>query len=258
MLTKTNQLYLHFWLISLQGKVLISTKEENVVSKLAIPDPSDMLQPCTYEEADYKLMLHLRHCVETGHTKIMLTTGDSDVVVLAIFPAASMKEEPSFHLLEEVWIEFIVMKKKSYIPIHEVINTLGIKKSLSLPIFHAITGADTTSEFKGKTKKSAWDIWKMYDEVTDIFLALVNRQELDEYNFSIIQRFVCILYDRTSRHFWVNDARKQIFAQGQTSFEKIPPSEAALEQHEGNASGGHIWGQCLVTRPVIPHLQQWG
>ena len=71
----------------------------------------------------------------------------------------------------------------------------------------------------------------MYDEVTDIFLALVNRQELDEYNFSIIQRFVCILYDRTSHHFWVNDARKQMFAQGQTSFEKNPPSEAALEQH---------------------------
>ena len=138
-----------------EGKILISTKEENAESKLAIPGPSDMLHPCTHEEADYRLMLHLRHCVETGQIKITLTTGDSDVVVLAIFAAASMKEEPSFHLLEEVWIEFIVMKEKCYIPIHEVINTLGIKKSLALPIFHAITGADTTSEFKGKTKKSA-------------------------------------------------------------------------------------------------------
>ena len=34
-------------LVETEGKVLISTKEENVVSKLAIPDPSDMLQPCT-------------------------------------------------------------------------------------------------------------------------------------------------------------------------------------------------------------------
>ena len=87
----------------------------------------------------------------------------------------------------------------------------------------------------------------MYDEVTDIFLALVNRQELDEYNFSIIQRFVCILYDQTSRHFWVNNARKQMFAQGQTSFEKITPSEAALEQHVRRAmlqggGGGDIPG----------------
>ena len=73
--------------------------------------------------------------------------------------------------------------------------------------------------------------WKMYDEVTDIFLALVNRQELDEYNISIIQQFVCILYERTSPYFWVNDARKQMFALGQTSFENIPPSEAGLEQH---------------------------
>ena len=47
---------------------------------------------------------------------------------------------------------------------------------------------------------------------------------------------------------------------GRTSFEKIPPSEAALEQHVRRAmlQGGHIWGQCLVTRPVIPRLQQWG
>ena len=103
-------------LVETEGKVLISTKEENVVSKLAIPDPSDMLQPCTHEEADYRLMLHLRHCVETGHTKITLTTGDSDAVVLAVFAAASMKEEPSFHLLEEVWIEFIVMKKNVTFP----------------------------------------------------------------------------------------------------------------------------------------------
>ena len=86
------------------------------MSKLAIPDPAGMLQPCTHEEADYRLMLHLRHCVETGHTKITLTTGDSDVVVLAVFAAASMKEEPSFHLLEEVWIEFIVMKKNVTFP----------------------------------------------------------------------------------------------------------------------------------------------
>ena len=69
------------------------------------------MQPCTSEEADHRLMLHLRHCMETGHTKIMMTTGDSDVVVLAIFATASMTEEPSFHLREELWTEFIVMKK---------------------------------------------------------------------------------------------------------------------------------------------------
>ena len=96
---------------------------------------------------------------------------------------------------------------------------------------------------KERQKKSAWDTWKMYDEVTDIFLALVNRQELDEYNFSIIQRFVCILYNRTSHHFWVNDARKQMFAQGQTSFEKIPPSEAALEQHVRRAMSAWLLAQ---------------
>ena len=53
---------------------------------------------------------------------------------------------------------------------------------------------------KERQKSQPGDTWKMYDEVTG-YLALVNRQELDECNFSIIQRFVCILYDRTSRPF---------------------------------------------------------
>ena len=132
------------------------------MSKIAIPEPSEMIQPCTHEEADYRLMLHLAHCLETGHEKVMIKTGDSDVVVLAIFAAASLKRRHSLHSLEELWVEFMVAKNRCYIPIHEIVNNLGIKKSLALPVFHAITGADTTSEFKGKGKQLAWNAWEAY------------------------------------------------------------------------------------------------
>ena len=48
------------------------------------------------------------------------------------------------------------------------------------------------------------------------------------------------------------------FAHGQTSYEKIPPLEAAVQQHVKRAIlQGDIWGQCLVPRTVISHPQQW-
>ena len=39
----------------------------------------------------------------------------------------------------------------------------------SLLFFHAFTGSDVTSAFKGIGKKSAWKVWQCYPEVTDTF-----------------------------------------------------------------------------------------
>ena len=45
----------------------------------------------------------------------------------------------------------------------------GKEKSTALPIFHCYTGCDTTSAFCGKGKKSAWEAWTSYPEVTRAF-----------------------------------------------------------------------------------------
>ena len=55
----------------------------DIVLSIKPTDLSD-LSPCQQEEADTRMMLHLRHAVDQGRTKAYLRTVDSDVVVLAI------------------------------------------------------------------------------------------------------------------------------------------------------------------------------
>ena len=47
---------------------------------------------------------------------------------------------------------------------------LGAKKCLALPMFHAFTGCDTVSSFSGRGKKTAWETWNVFPEVTDAFI----------------------------------------------------------------------------------------
>ena len=56
-----------------------------------------------------------------------------------------------------------------YIHINVICANLGREKSLALPVFHSFTGCDTTPAFFGRGKKSAWEAWACYPEVTDAF-----------------------------------------------------------------------------------------
>ena len=74
-----------------------------------------------------------------------------------------------------------------------------------------------------------------------------------------IERYVVLLYQRTSTLNSVNSARKHMFTQNR-KMDNIPPSYAALEQHVRRAAyqAGYIWGQSLVADPVVPPPEQWG
>lgn len=75
-----------------------------------------------------------------------------------------------------------------------------------------------------------------------------------------IERFIVLLYSRTSDQDKVNEARKQLFSQGGRAIENIPPTQAALLEHLKRATyqGGHVWGQALVVAPVLPSPADWG
>ena len=45
-----------------------------------------MLSPCTHEETDTRVMLHVLHSVHQGFENICIRTVDTDVVVLAVEP----------------------------------------------------------------------------------------------------------------------------------------------------------------------------
>ena len=149
------------------------------------------LMPCTHEEADTRLMLHCRDAVLSGHLNLTLRTVDSDVVVIAV---------AHFHIIgaSELWISFGTGKHHRYIGVHEISKSLGPNKSLGLPFFHAFTGCDTVSSFGGRGKKTAWDTWTSFPDVTGAFLDLSYQPTcVSLESLSLLERFVVLMYDRT-------------------------------------------------------------
>ena len=121
------------------------------------------LAPCTHEEADTRIILHLEDAVREKHNKISIHTVDTDVVALAITTAQCL-------VISALWIAFGTGKSFWHLAIHEMARALGPDQCVVLPMFHAFTGCDTVSSFGGRSKRTAWDTWKAYENVTQHFV----------------------------------------------------------------------------------------
>jgi hypothetical protein len=99
--------------------------------------------------------------------RIIIRTVDADVVVLAVTFFDKLS-------LEMLWIYFGVGRHTRFIPNHDLVTALGPQKCQSLSFFHALTGCDTVSCFSGKGKKSAWQAWGAFPDVTTAFLEISN------------------------------------------------------------------------------------
>lgn len=61
----------------------------------------DALAPCTHEEADTRIFLHVAACTLAGHRRVIVRSSDSDVVVLGITAFVSLGQR-----IDELWIAF--------------------------------------------------------------------------------------------------------------------------------------------------------
>ena len=106
-------------------------------------------------------------------------------------------------------------KSFRFYSINVICASLGEAKSRALPVFHALTGCDTMSAFRGKGKKSTWQAWQAYEDITNTFVYLANHPFQHLYagsdHFKKIERLTVIMYDRTSHLSGVNGAREEIF-----------------------------------------------
>ena len=86
-----------------------------------------------------------------------------------------------------------------WIPVHEVVSAIGLKKARGIPYFHAFTGCDIVSAFRGKAKKSAWQTWNVFDDITETFINLSQHPTLiRDLDMQRLERFVVLMYDRSS------------------------------------------------------------
>ena len=147
------------------GKEVYSTIHERVLSS-PIRDDMRGLAPCTHEEADSRIFVHVADAARRGHRSVMVHTCDTDVLAIAVSFVHELLG------INELWLAFGSGKHFRYIAAHEIAVQLGPEKSRALPMFHALTGCDTFSSFSGKGKKTAWNAWNAFPEVTDTFTSL--------------------------------------------------------------------------------------
>lgn len=118
--------------INADDSELIVTLKENVACSKEIDTSS--LELCFHEDADTRMMVHLADAYQRDHhTSIMLRAVDTDVVVLSIQVAAKLQ-------VPEVWVTFGTGKNQRKLAIHKYVKVFGEQKSLTLPLFHALTG----------------------------------------------------------------------------------------------------------------------
>ena len=139
-------------------------------------------------------------------------------------------------------------------------DALGPDRCVALPMFHACTSCDTVSCFGGRGKRTAYDMWNAYDEVTSAFCALAATPETVENWLGPLERFVVLLYDRTSSQECVNGARKQLFTQKGRAIDGLPPTQAVRLLHTKRAAyqAGHCWTQTMIATPELPSPSEWG
>ena len=79
-------------------------------------------------------------------------------------------------------------------------------------------------------------------------------------DIAVIESFVISLYSVSCTLTDVNKARQQIFAQSSRTFEYLPPTKAALEEHMKRTThqAGYVWGQSIIAKQVLPNPSLWG
>ena len=234
--------------------VIIVTKERDAVSNHTVDLAG--LAPWSHEEADTRIFVHARHASAAGIKIIMVKASDTDVVVIAV----SMK-----HVLDELGLQELLVAfgtgGNMKLILAQDLYYRRAEKSKGMLFFHAFTGCDVVSAFRGKGKKSVWQTWDFCDEASEVFRKLSQYPlVIDDEDMQTLVKFVVMMFDCSSTIETVNDARLDMFSRKQRPYEAIPPTLAALKQHVNRAAyqAGCIWSQSTVSQPEMQILSNWG
>lgn len=193
------------------------------------------------EEADTRIVLHARDATLSGYKQVNVICRDTDVLVLLL--------AHKHNLCDEVWMFSGTSRKKRFIPVHRI--EIPEETRNSLLAFHAITGCDTTSQFCGIGKGSAW---KALDSQTSNLLTSIGETSPPtQHTIADGEAFVCQLYHKGTREVEINRERAAAFRKVKKNIDSLPPTQDALHLHIRRANyQSMIWKRAQEACPSIP------
>jgi hypothetical protein len=209
------------------------------------------------EEADQRVMLHMKHAVDVGHRKYgLIVAADTDIAVCAI---------GSFYQLGTCEVYQLINSR--LVPLHTIHHTLGLLKSAALVAFHALTGCDTTSHLS--CRKSKKTLWTEVCKSTEVMEGMASFGQIAEPPRQIpewLMKFVIAAYGCAPNCADITTARIKLFTaltkkKLDTDINRfLPPTDNALLPHIQRAAlQTYISRQCCSRSPVIiPDVTKFG
>ena len=153
------------------------------------PAESDLtsLAPCSHEEADTRMLLHVADAVQKGMRTAVIRTVDTDVVVLAVTSSNNINPD-------DLLIALGTGSSFRYIAVHRLAATMNPRQTMCysphLPCTHRVPHC-------------VFIRWQREQDCLGD-LEIVSRGDR-----CLLERFVVLMYDRTSDIMEVNDAMEK-------------------------------------------------
>ena len=218
---KKNQNILSYFLNYIMDYFAIKLKphQEVIISKLDgtsfhITSTTRILLDTLYsdhEVADIRMFVCAAHISSTRNVnRLIIRSPDTDVAVIACYH--------SYHSLRNsVDICFYTgfgKKHRRFIPIHQISNSMGATLCNMLPIFHCLTGCDSTASFSGIGKKKAFAVPQAKKNEFHWLAELGERAiDVNDDSFKDAIKFICWLYDSKCQELDINALRHKLFCQ---------------------------------------------
>ena len=238
------------------GRQLFVTLQQQVITNCITP-----MEDSDHEDADSRMLLHVAHALSQGMNRVKILTVDSDLVVIALGAYYTLNSKYHF---DDINIEFGMKQTHRSISLKTLAISLGQRRCQALPFFHAFTGSQTTSAFKSIGKKKALGILKASEDLEIAFADIYCNPFPDlteaDSKFAVIQRFVILMYSKSSILSCVNEARMELYFQRSAhNIETIPPTSNSLLFHTKRAIYQcGIYSRCLISKQNLPSPANFG
>jgi len=196
---------------------------------------------CAIEEADARIIPHLKDSVKNGNKEIVVSSTDTDVLVLLIHYFMSLED----HTVK-VWNLFGAGDKTRYIPIHSLVQKLGCFKIEVLLTVHTLSGCDVTSKVGTKAAAMKQIDWSPleFGKTKDANLDILQQAE----------RYLVKLLDSTSKCTTFDELRYHLYINKGKTIAQLPPTSTSLM---GHLLRSHYWvymHRNLYNPPLFENL----
>ena len=203
---------------------------------------------CNQEEADTRIIIHIIHALNYGFSSNLIKTSDSDVIVILIY---HLQHFDTISTGCNITVNYGIGKIQRVINIRELTCALGVQRSAALPFFMTLTGCDSTSGMKARSKKMCFSACKKCSpRVIECMVELLDIpfEPLQMYaKFDALEELFIQIYGGGQASS-INQVRKTIFCQRNQNVEMIPHHRMPYSNIVGGQCSRQVYGRRPMTQ----------